>query len=527
MNNKKPVVLTILDGWGEWDIKKGNAIREAKLKTFKELDSFYPKTYLQASGMSVGLPWGIRGNSEVGHQTIGSGQIIFQFLPAITTSITDGSFFENKVLKKAFSQGKKKNSNLHIWGLLSDGGVHSHIDHLFALIDMAVSEGLKQVYLHIITDGRDTHPKSAKKYIKRLEDKISSEGVGKIATISGRYYSMDRNNNWDRIEKSFLAMTAGKGRESFGPLEAVDEQYDNGIKDEYLEPVVIKDDSGQPVGKIKKGDAVLCFNFRKDRSRQLTRAFSVQGFSEFKQAEPIKDLNCYCFAEYEKGLPVEVAFSIKKITSRLGQILSEKDKKQLRIAETEKYAHVTYFFNGGVEKPFSGEDRTVVPSKRVQTYAEIPEMSAPEVMDKLMAALDDNKYDFILVNFANPDMVGHTGVLEAGIKAVEHIDEQVGKLIKKVLEKNGHMIITADHGNVEEMVNVHNGEVDTKHSKNPVPCWYVSPEARFPEEISGGRDMEIRGMLIDLAPTVLDIMGIEKPADMIGISLLEVFGDQK
>ncbi len=526
MNNAKPVVLAILDGWGEWDINKGNAIRMAKLNTFRELDKCYPKTYLQASGMSVGLPWGIRGNSEVGHQTIGSGQIIFQFLPTITTSITDGSFFENKALRSAFDKAKNKGSALHFWGLLSDGGVHSHIDHLFALIEMAAKEGIKDVYVHAVTDGRDTHPKKAKKYLEDLQEKIRTEKVGKIATICGRYFSMDRNNNWDRIERSFLAMVNGEGIEEKEVLKAVDKQYERDITDEYLEPVVMVDDSGAPVGRIKEDDAVICFNFRKDRSRQLTKALSVSDFSKFEKAKTVNGLKCVCFAEYEKGLPVEVAFVTKKITTRLGEVLSSNDKKQLRIAETEKYAHVTYFFNGGIEKPFPGEDRVVIPSKRVKSYAEIPEMSAPEVMQRLLSAIDEERHDFILVNFANPDMVGHTGILEAGVRAVEYIDEQVGILMNKILEKGGHMLLTADHGNVEEMINVHTGETDTKHSKNPVPCWYINPDNCNSSGFSESRRMDIDGMLIDLAPTVLDIMGLPKPSDMIGRSLLELFGDQ-
>ncbi|MBD3248354.1 2,3-bisphosphoglycerate-independent phosphoglycerate mutase [Candidatus Falkowbacteria bacterium] len=520
MPAKKPTILAILDGWGEWDIDKGNPIKKVDLPTFRELDRHYPKVFLQASGLAVGLPWGIRGNSEVGHQTIGSGQIVFQYLPTITTSIADGSFFQNKTLKSAFSEAKNRGSTLHFWGLLSDGGVHSHIDHLFALVEMAKMQGFEDLCLHVVTDGRDTHPQSAKGFLQALQKKINTEQVGRIATLNGRYYAMDRNNNWDRTEKAFLAMTEGKGMKADDPLKAIDEQYSKGTTDEFLEPVVIVGESGNPIGLLKDNDVVVCFNFRKDRSRQMTRAMALADFSEFKEAKTLNNIKYICFAQYEEGLPVDIVFTTKKITSRLGEVLSQNGKKQLRIAETEKYAHVTYFFNGGEEKPYEGEDRIVVPSKRVKSYAEVPEMSAPEVMEKLLKAIDDDRYDFILVNFANPDMVGHTGVIEAAEKAIRHIDEQVRILINKTIEKQGRMIITADHGNVEEMLNIHTGEIDTQHSKNPVPCWYVSADSYNKEGFSKDRQIGIDGMLIDLAPTILDVMEIEKPQDMIGTSLL-------
>lgn len=527
MNTKKPIVLAILDGWGEWDIEKGNAIKKADLPTFKQLDKFYPKLFLQASGMSVGLPWGVRGNSEVGHQTIGSGQIIFQFLPTIMTSISDGSFFSNKVLKEAFAETKKRGSDLHFWGLLSDGAVHSHITHLFALLEMAGREGVDNVFVHAVTDGRDTHPQSARNYFLELDKKISAEKVGKLATVSGRYYAMDRNNNWDRTEKAYLAMTIGEGIKDTNVFHAIDEQYARGITDEYFDPIVMTDEVGEPVGRIKENDVVVCFNFRKDRSRQLTKAFSSPDASRFERADSLLNLKCFCFASYEEGLPVEIAFSTKEISTRLGEVVSQAGKTQLRIAETEKYAHVTYFFNGGLESPFPGEDRIVIPSKSVASYAEVPEMSCPEVMDRLLLAIDGGRYDFILVNFANPDMVGHTGILEAAVKSIEYIDSQINILINKVLENNGQMIITADHGNIEEMINVYNGEPDTQHSKNPVPCWYVSADSYSATGIEREERIEINGMLVDLAPTILDLLEIEKPEEMIGISLLPMFKDQK
>ena len=526
MIGKKPIVLAILDGWGEWDIEKGNAVRRAKLPTFDRLDKHYPKLFLQASGMSVGLPWGVRGNSEVGHQTIGSGQIIFQYLPTISTSISDGSFITNQVLKNARLEAKKKGVSVHIWGLLSDGAVHSHIDHLFALLEMAGREEIENVYVHAVADGRDTHPQSTKTYLGDLLKKMSSEKIGKLATVSGRYYTMDRNNNWDRTEKAFLAMAEGDGIKRDDVFKAIDEQYAREVTDEYLEPIVLVDGNIDPVGLIKEGDLIVCFNFRKDRSRQLTRAFSAPDFSEFKKAARVGGLKCVCFAQYDEDLPVAVAFTTREITTRLGDILSKEGKTQLRMAETEKYAHVTYFFNGGLEDPFPGEDRVVIPSKKIASYAEAPEMSAPWVMERLIMALEGERYDFILVNFANPDMVGHTGSLGAAIQALEHIDGQIDMLINKVLEKEGQMIITADHGNVEEMINIYSGETDTKHSKNPVPCWYVRPDNYNEAGFKRNQHIEVNGMLVDLAPTILDIIGIAKPKEMIGISLLEMFNDQ-
>jgi 2,3-bisphosphoglycerate-independent phosphoglycerate mutase len=519
---KKPIVLVILDGWGEWDIKKGNPCFRAKLPLINELNAHFPKTYLQASGLAVGLPWGVRGNSEVGHQTIGSGQIIFQFLPTISSAISEGSFFKNEFLLGAIDWTKKNNSHLHIIGLLSDGSVHSHIEHLFALLELAKNNGMEEVYLHAITDGRDTHPQSAKKFITIIESKIKEIGIGKIATLNGRYFAMDRNNNWDRVEKSFLAMTAGIGIKEKNPYEAIDNQYAKNIFDEYLEPVVITGENGDPIGLIKDNDAIICFNFRKDRSRQITKAFVKADFNEFKQAKRPQNIKYVCFAPYEEGLPVDVAFHEQEITVRLGEILSKNWKRQLRIAETEKYAHVTYFFNGGMEEPFFYEDRILIPSKKVVSYAEIPEMSATEVTDKLLEAMSKNNYDFILVNYANSDMVGHTGNYQAAVKALEHVDGCLARLIKAVFDKGGEMIITADHGNVEEMVNIYTGEPDTQHSKNVVPCWYVSRDY-WMEKSGAAEKKEAEGLLADLAPTVLDLIGFEKHPEMVGSSLMPIF----
>jgi 2,3-bisphosphoglycerate-independent phosphoglycerate mutase len=522
---KKPIVLVILDGWGEWDIEKGNPFVKSSLPLIEKLNFHYPKIYLQASGLAVGLPWGVRGNSEVGHQTIGSGQIIFQFLPTISNAIGDGSFFKNQGILAAFDWTKKNNSDLHVLGLLSDGSVHSHIEHLFALLEMAKNNQVKEVYIHAVTDGRDTHPQSAKKFLEMLQSKIREIGIGKIATLSGRYFTMDRNNNWDRVEKASLAFTAGIGIEEKNLNEAIDNQYARGIFDEYLEPVVITGESGEPTAVIKDNDAIICFNFRKDRSRQITKSFVMPGFKEFKQVKQPQNIKFVCFAQYEEGLPAEVAFQEQEITARLGEILSRNWKRQLRIAETEKYAHVTYFFNGGMEEPFFYEDRILIPSKQVTTYADAPEMSATEITEKLIEAMNKNNYDFILVNYANSDMVGHTGNYNAAVKALQHVDGCLEKLIEAVFARGGELVITADHGNVEELLNIYTGEPDTQHSKNAVPCWYVSPDSWL-ENQEAVKKIEASGLLADLAPTVLELLGFEKEPKMTGSSLMREFKRQ-
>ncbi len=522
----KPVVLVILDGWGDWDMEKGNPVKKAYLPTIDRLNDHYPKTYLQASGLSVGLPWGVRGNSEVGHQTIGSGQIIFQYLPTIAAAISDGSFFKNKQFLSAFDWVRQNNSDLHIFGLLSDGAVHSHIEHLFAFLEMAKSNNVREVFIHAVSDGRDTHPQSVHNFLAMLKKKTQEIGIGRLATISGRLYTMDRNNNWDRVKKAFLAMTAGEGIKATTTEEAVDSQYAKGVFDEYLEPVVMVSEDGRPIGAIKDNDAVVCFNFRKDRARQITKAFVAEDFPEFSDITRPKNLKVVCFAQYEEGLPVDVAFSPQDISVRLGEVLSKNWKRQLRIAETEKYAHVTYFFNGGVEQPYFYEDRVLVPSKNVNSYAEAPEMSANEVTEKLLDAINNHSYDFILVNYANSDMVGHTGNYKAAIKALEVVDFCLEKVIDAVIKKNGCLLVTADHGNVEEMVNIYNGEPDTQHSKNPVPCWYVALDSFKSRKAVERRKIEAEGLLIDLAPTILELLGLEKPAAMIGRSLMGQFKSQ-
>lgn len=524
MANQKPVVLVVLDGWGEWNNEQGNPIPISNLPTIDKFNRYYPRTLLQASGMSVGLPWGIYGNSEVGHQTMGTGQIIYQFLPVITASIESGKFFDNKHLLKAVEWVKDHGSNLHFMGMISNGAVHSHIDHLNALLEFANEQKLENVFIHGITDGRDTAPKAAIDFIQQIENKAEHLGVGKIASLVGRYFTMDRNKNWDRIEKGFRAMTEGEGAKETDAIKGIEKQYDENITDEYIKPIIITDSDGEPIGNIKDNDAVIFFNFRKDRARQITQAFEQPNFDRFKDAKEIKDVMFSCFSEYEKGLCENIVFPAQEITTRLGQIFEENKLSQLRIAETEKFAHVTYFFNGGAEKPYKGEDRIPVLSKSVTSYAEAPEMSAREVTDKLIDALEDKKknYDFVLVNYANPDMVGHTGDITAAVKALEFTDKCLDRLVTTVLKQNGCLIITADHGNVEEMTNLRTGERDTEHSTNPVPCWYITAENHRNEPLTELSLPPIEGMLVDLAPTILELLEIPRDPEMTGQSLLDV-----
>jgi 2,3-bisphosphoglycerate-independent phosphoglycerate mutase len=518
--NHKPVVLVVLDGWGEGEGNIGNPIAFADLPTIEQLNKNYPKLLLEASGLSVGLPWGVFGNSEIGHQTMGSGQIIYHFLPTINIAIQAGTFFNNQVLLKTANWAKEKKSSLHLIGLVSDGAVHSHIDHLFALLELCKRQGLNEVFVHFLSDGRDTPPNCAKMFLTRLQKFINECGVGKIATISGRFYAMDRNKNYDRVERALDAFINGEGIKTNNPSKAIDEQYQRNISDEFLEPIIIVDEKNNPIGQIKDDDAVIFFNFRGDRARELSRAFIKPETVELKKVR-IPKVKFIGFAQYEEDLNMEAIFSPQKITTRVGEILSQNYKKQLRIAETEKFAHVTYFFNGGISEPFPGEDRIFIPSKNVSSYATIPEMSAREMTEKVINAIKENKYDFILINYANPDMVGHTGDFNAGIKAVEVVDECLSKLIDCVLRQNGCLVITADHGNVEEMINLETGEKDTKHSTNPVPCWFVTPNNTRPREITPFLYPEPEGLIADIAPTILELLNIGRPEEMRGISLLQ------
>ncbi len=514
----KPVMLVILDGWGIGEKNRGNPVSNDELPTFKKLDEYYPKIAIQASGISVGLPWGEPGNSEVGHMTLGAGKVIYQNMPRITMAINDGEFFKNPAFLEAIKKSKENNSAIHLMGLLGRGSVHSTLDHIYALLEMMRDQKVEKLFLHVFTDGRDSAPNSGIEAIKELEQRMEKYGIGKIATISGRYFAMDRNNNWDRVEKAYKAIVKSEGEKIENIEKYLTASYKKEIYDEYIEPAIITK-NGEPIGQIKDGDSIIFFNYREDRARQITKAFTIPSFSKFPVSK-FKNLFFATMTQYEENLPVEVAFSPIEITMCLGKILSENKFSQLRIAETEKFAHVTYFFNGGNEDPFPGEDRMIVPSKDISSFDKLPEMSAKEITQKVLQNIERDKYDFILLNFANADIVGHTGNKEAAKKALATIDDCMEKIIKAIISANGCLLITADHGNVEEMLDIHTGEKDTEHSANPVPLWYVTPD-NFRASPQKEVQPEISGILSDVAPTILDIMNIEKPKDMTGESLLE------
>lgn len=517
----KPVVLVVLDGWGISDNSKGNVLKETELPTIEKIDHFYPMTTLQASGISVGLFWGESGNSEVGHMAIGAGKIIYQNLPRITLSIQDRSFFSNPTLVKVMDSVKQKDSSLHLMGLVGQGSVHSYMEHLFAILEMAKAKELSKVYIHAFTDGRDSPQTSGTKTLMDLQNHLKSIGIGKIATLSGRNWGMDRNNNWDRIEKAYRLLTEGKGVQAEDPVKCLQDSYAKDITDEYIEPSVIME-NGKPVATVQDGDAVIFFNFREDRARQMTKAFVLPGFDSFQRN--LLKIDFVTMVEYEKDLPVEIAFPPIVLSGGLGEILSKNRLRQLRIAETEKYAHVTYFFNGGKEDPWPGEDRILVPSPAVSKFDEAPEMSAAAVTEKVMEALEKELYDFILINYANADMVGHTGNEEACVVAVKAVDKNLSVLVPEVLKRGGCLLVTADHGNVEEIKNYHTGETNTEHSSNPVPLWFITADnhrEKKSEEIVR-QQSEVGGLLSDIAPTVLEILGIKKPEDMNGESLLSM-----
>lgn len=510
---KKPTVLMILDGYGENPVCEHNAICEARTPVMDQLKSQCPYVQGQASGHYVGLPDGQMGNSEVGHMNMGAGRIVYQDLTRITKAINDGDFFRNEELLLAINNAKKNNGDLHLWGLLSDGGVHSHIAHLYALLELCKKENFDRVYVHCFLDGRDTPPTSGIEYIRQLMDKMREIGVGKIGVISGRYYAMDRDTNWDRVEKAYDALTKGEGVDGgTDPLRAMQASYDKEITDEFVIPTVMKNEDGTPVATVKEGDSVIFFNFRPDRARELTRAFCDPDFKGFERKR-IENLTFVCFKDYDETIPNKyIAFKNEKLTNTFGEWLAKKGMKQARIAETEKYAHVTFFFNGGVEEPNEGEDRFLIPSPKVATYDLQPEMSAPKVCDKLCEAIRSQKYDVIIINFANPDMVGHTGVEAAAIKAIEAVDECVGRAVEALKEVDGQMFITADHGNAELMVDPATGEPWTAHTTNPVPFLLVNCDPAY--------TLREGGALCDIVPTLIELMGMEKPAEMTGKSLL-------
>ncbi len=510
--SKKPVVLVIMDGFGLSDEKEGNAVYMAKKPNLDRLMAEYPFVKGYASGLAVGLPDGQMGNSEVGHLNMGAGRIIYQELTRITKSIEDGDFFKIPELVSAVENCKKNGSALHLMGLVSDGGVHSHNTHIYGLLELAKRNGLKDVYVHCFMDGRDTPPDSGLSYIKELEEKMKEIGVGKIATISGRYYAMDRDKNWDRIEKAYNALTKGEGEKAESAEKAMEASYAKKVYDEFIVPTVIEED-GKPVSVIKDKDSVIFFNFRPDRAREMTRAFCDDEFTGFARGER-KQVLFTCFVDYDETIAnKQVAFKKEEIKNTLGEYLAANGKTQCRVAETEKYAHVTFFFNGGVETPNKGEDRILVPSpKDVPTYDLKPEMSAPMVCEKLCEAITSDKYDVVICNFANPDMVGHTGVIPAAVKAVETVDECIGKVCEAVKSVGGVLFICADHGNCDKMTDEKTGEPFTAHTTNPVPFILYNADPKY-----GLRE---GGVLADIAPTLLELMGMKQPAEMTGKSLL-------
>jgi len=509
--SKKPVVLMILDGYGLNDNCDHNAVCEARTPVMDQLMSQCPYVKGNASGLAVGLPDGQMGNSEVGHLNMGAGRIVYQELTRITKSISDGDFFTVPEFLQAVENCKKNNSALHMWGLVSDGGVHSHIGHIYGLLELAKKNGLEKVYVHCFLDGRDTPPASGKSFVEALEAKMKELGVGKVASVSGRYYAMDRDNRWDRVNRAYDALTKGEGNQAQSATAGIQASYDAGKNDEFVEPFVVTE-NGAPVAVVEDGDSVIFFNFRPDRARELTRAFCDDEFKGFEREKRL-NLTYVCFTDYDETIKNKlVAFKKESIVNTFGQFLADHNMTQARIAETEKYAHVTFFFNGGVEEPNKGEDRILVPSPKVATYDLQPEMSAPVVCDKLVEAVTSGKYDVIIVNFANPDMVGHTGIEDAAIKAIETVDACVGRTVDAVKEMNGVMFICADHGNAEQLLDYETGEPFTAHTTNPVPFILVNadPTCKLREG----------GCLADIAPTLIELMGMEQPKEMTGKSLI-------
>ena len=508
---KRPTVLLILDGYGLSEQTEHNAIALADTPVMDRLMEEYPFAKGNASGLAVGLPEGQMGSSEVGHLNMGAGRIVYQDLVRITKEIESGSFFENEALLKAMDNAKENGTSLHIFGLLSDGGVHSHNFHLYALLELAKRRGLNKVYVHCFTDGRDTPPESGKDYIRALQDEMDRIGCGRIATVAGRYYAMDRDNHWDRIEKAYRAITLGEGETADSAMEAVTQSYAKGETDEFILPTVVME-NGAPTAVVGDGDSVVFYNFRSDRAKEMTRVFCCEAFDGFDRG-PRKQVTYVCFTDYDATIPnKEVAFEKEEMVNTFGEWLAANGLKQARIAETEKYAHVTSFFNGGREASNEGEDRFLIPSPQVATYDLQPEMSAQAVCDTLIDKIRSGEYDVIVANFANSDMVGHTGVEKAAVEAVECLDECIGRVVETIREVDGQLFICADHGNAEVMVNEETGEPWTAHTSNPVPFILVNYDPAY--------CLREGGCLADIAPTLIEMMGMEKPAEMTGKSLL-------
>ena len=514
MPKVKPVLLVVLDGWGLRVEREANAIAIAGTPNMDALAREYPAAALKTSGLAVGLPDGQMGNSEVGHTNLGAGRIVYQDLVRINRSIEDGSFFQVPALLEAARKAKASGGALHLLGLVSDGGVHSHEEHLHACLELARREGVSRAYVHAFLDGRDTPPRSGLGYLQSLERRLRDKGYGKVATVMGRFYAMDRDKRWDRVKEAFDAMVRSTGHRAPSAVAAVEAAYARGETDEFVKPTVVVNGGGEPVARVRDGDVVLFFNFRADRAREITRAFTQPDFKDFDASARPRLAAFVCMAEYDKTFGLPVAFPPDQPTEIFPEIVARAGLKQLRCAETEKYAHVTFFFNGGRETVFPGEDRVMVPSPRdVRTYDEKPEMSAREVADKVVEAIRTRQYGFILVNFANPDMVGHTGVLEAAVKAVKVVDECIGRLWAAAREAGMAMIVTADHGNCEMMVDPQTGEPHTAHTLGPVPFLLADPDLR-------GATLRHDGVLADVAPTALQVMGLAQPKEMKGLGLL-------
>lgn len=507
-------MLIILDGFGVSKHKEGNAIYAANRPNLTNYWNYYPHTTIQASGLDVGLPEGQMGNSEVGHLNMGAGRIVYQDLVRITKDIKEGGFFKNPQLLAAVENAKRNDAALHLMGLVSDGGVHSHIEHLYALLELAKQHGLQKVYVHCFLDGRDVPPSSAKTYIEALQNKMDELGIGSIATIMGRYYAMDRDKRWDRVKRAYDAMVLGEGYRAASGLEAVEKAYERGETDEFVVPTVIEKDNA-PVATVKPNDSIIFFNFRADRARELTSSFINPDFDGFERGNGYFPVFFVSMTQYDATFEnILFAYPPQELKNTFGEYISHLGLKQLRIAETEKYAHVTFFFNGGVETPNEREDRVLIPSPKVATYDMKPEMSAFEVTEEVIRRIESDKYDVIIMNYANPDMVGHTGIMEAAIAAIEAIDKCVGRVIETVRKRGGKAIITADHGNAEQMVDYVTGEPFTAHTSNPVPFIIVDDTHVNAKLRDGGR-------LADVVPTLLDMMDVSKPLEMTGNSLIE------
>jgi 2,3-bisphosphoglycerate-independent phosphoglycerate mutase len=508
----KPVILLVLDGWGINKNNEGNAIAAAKIPTYRNLLTEYPHTELLASGEAVGLPEGQMGNSEVGHLNLGAGRIVYQDSTRISKAIRDNEFFQNPVLLSAMRTAKEKQSALHLMGLVSDGGVHSRMDHIFAMLDMAKAQGVTDVFFHVFLDGRDTPPSSALQYVKQLEEHLAEIGIGRIASVSGRYYAMDRDKRWERVQKAYEAIVAGEGIRKSTAVEAIQQSYEHERTDEFMLPAVIIDKkTSKPVAVVRNDDVIIFCNFRSDRAREITRAMTDPEFKGFNRRLLPKLSMFVCLTTYDETFDLPVAFRPVRLTHILGDVLSNRGVQQLRIAETEKYAHVTFFFNGGEEPPFPLEDRVLVPSPRdVATYDQKPEMSAREITDKLVERIASNRYGFILANYANPDMVGHTGIIGAAVKAVEVLDECLARVLRAAEQAEAYVLITADHGNIEIMSDRSTGQPHTAHTTDPVPFIVTAKKLK----------LRTGGILADVAPTVLELMGISIPAEMTGKSLI-------